>query len=173
MTAADAELGAMAHALLADAVHETVLNGARPTPEDVFVSAGKALAAHPLPGAARQRLACLVNVGLSLVPPWGWKFLGSEVAYEGSRVDLAWSHPDGRVIFDEVKVAGYSKVMSDPATVDQVRRHLSAGAAAYGERFCGVRLLNLSGPSRSLFFSGPNRPVRLVQTPWWFHNERR
>ncbi|MBR7744353.1 hypothetical protein KC207_13750 [Phycicoccus sp. BSK3Z-2] len=75
------------------------------------------------------------------LPSAGATFLGAEVPVVRGRVDLAWSHPDCGVWFDEIKVWRHARTVWDWRTYDQIERYLSAGSAMFGDAFTGVRLV--------------------------------
>lgn len=177
MGALDVEVGQRVHRLLA----RYAAAGERPSVERVFADAGALVRAWPFdrtfnPGP--QRVTCLTVIGITLLPPPTWRFLGAEVELGGGFADLVWESADGcagipagQVVGDEVKVAGHSGQLEDNRTMTQIRRQLVGGPERYGHRFAGTRLLGLSGPLRSLFYAA-GEPLserrRLVDTPWWF-----
>lgn len=100
---------------------------------------------------ARLRVTGLVSQYLDLyLPPADATFLGAEVPVALGRVDLAWSHPDVGLFYDEVKTWRHHTEVLDEQTLDQVHRYLDAGLNAFGERFAGVRLLTLGNRGAAL-----------------------
>lgn len=157
----DRVIGQRVHALIGGYLRA----GLVPAPRQIWVAAAKVFAAAPLPQnhAARQRAACATAAYFSIFRPAGWTFLGSEVDLGTGRVDLVWETPEGRVIIDEVKMAGSGDQVDDPATVAQVRRYCTAAAESFGERFAGVRLLPLAAPGRALWCTPDGGRVRLSE----------
>ncbi|PKW25747.1 hypothetical protein [Phycicoccus duodecadis] len=92
-------------------------------------------------------------------------FLGAEVRVERGRVDLAWSHPDHGVWFDEVKTWRHAGMSWDAQTWDQVDRYMKAGTAQFGARFAGVRLV-VTGHTQDSVVIGPDGLVTpLMSSP--------
>lgn len=157
----DRVIGQRVHALIGGYLRA----GLVPAPRQIWVAAAKVFAAAPIPQnhAARQRAACATAAYFSIFHPVGWTFLGSEVDLGSGRVDLVWERPDGRVVVDEVKMAGAGDQVDDPSTVAQVRRYCTAATESFGERFAGVRLLPLAAPGRALWCTPDGGRVRLCE----------
>lgn len=172
----DREVGQRAQALFA----EYGRRGERPDGEALFDEVVAVLRCHPFLGRRRpgpQRLATLTAVGLELMPPTDWTFLGAEVASRPGRIDLTWQSPDsflpapGVVLFDEMKAGAMPGHLTTGEVTDQVARYLRFGVRTFGSRFAGVRLVALSLPASSVFY----RPTAdgvitqpLVETEFWF-----
>lgn len=143
-------IGQAAHQVIARLLREGVRE---PSPEVLF----RAVASHPVcqnapvyRQAARQRLTAAVAVYFRfLLPDAGWGLVGDEVQLEGARLDLLWEHRSGRVRADELKAGRAVQAVEAQSLAAQLARQLEAGAAAYGERFVGVRVLVLAAPSHS------------------------
>ena len=130
------------------------------------------VAARPLSTrlrAARLMIAGNVAVyGRFLLPPKPWYLVGCEVATtDGGRVDLVWAHPDGRVLYDELKVtSGGRDPLSASGTAEQAGRYLADGLARH-PRFVGVRVCALGAPRHSRLVA-TGQLLRLCETPYWF-----
>jgi hypothetical protein len=159
-TERDRVIGARVHALIAAHLR----NGGPPTPRQVWVSTARMFAAEPMTQnhAARQRAACAVGAYFALFWPQAWGFVGAEVSLGTGRVDLVWETHSGRVVIDEVKMAGHADMVDDAATVAQVRRYCDAATVEFGDRFAGVRLLPLAAPARALWCAPGAQRVRLA-----------
>jgi hypothetical protein len=158
----DKLIGQRVHALVAAYLR----SGKVPTSREVWVAASKVFNLKPLPqnAACRQRAACAVSAYFSMFHRPDWEFLGAEVALGTGRVDIVWElSPEGLVVIDEVKVAGFSDQVDEPATVAQLERYCEAGARVFGERFAGVRLLPLAAPGRALWCSPDGLRVKLSE----------
>lgn len=121
-----------------------------------------------------QHVAPLAAAGVRMFPPRGeWAFAGAEQpAGPARRVDLIWRNPLGEILIDEVKIAGFGRVLEDGDTRAQIAAYQQWGLSRFGDRFIGVRLLALAGPLRSRFHppGGLGRP--LAETGWWWWHER-
>lgn len=172
MTATQRHAGLLVHQLVGEIAG--LGNSAPPPPEVLIERAAAAVKANPFPATERYgviRVAGAVRIALDMSPV-GWQFLGCEVPAGRGRVDLVWGEPGrwGRVLIDEMKLAGFTGVVDDPTTHAQVLRYLTWGAGEFGNQFAGVRVLALSAPRRSLLFkaSDPHTPSRLVGSDLWW-----
>lgn len=139
--------------------------------ERLCAAAGRAARRHAAGTGVRVgawQVASLAGVGLRLAPPLTWSFVGGELLAGGGRVDVVWQDRRGRRLVDEVKTAGFGRVLEDADVVAQVDRYRRWGLQQWEQQFLGVRVLALAGPLRSRFWppAGPSRP--LVDTEWWF-----
>lgn len=132
----------------------------------------QAMAERPLSSRLRAgRLMIAGNAavyGRFLLPPKPWWLVGSEVpTLDGGRLDLVWEHPDGRVMYDELKITmGARDPMAMTATREQSGRYLADGMARHAA-FVGVRICALGAPRHSrLLASG--RLLRVCETEFWF-----
>lgn len=154
--------GVLAHALIAALLSE----GERaPSPTRISASAAR------LPGladvrsyrmAVQQRVVTAAAVYFRLfMPAVGWTFDGSELRGPSARFDLVWRSADGMFV-DEVK-SGRVATRRDLAAVrEQAGRETQAGAAAFGERFLGVRVVSLGAPRTSFFADRDGRCTPLA-----------
>jgi len=83
-------------------------------------------------------------------PSSGSRFLGSEVAVPGGRLDLLWRSPSGLLFADENKTGALLYPLDRPA-VGQARRQLQGALVTYGAEFAGIRILSFAAPWESLF----------------------
>lgn len=72
-----------------------------------------------------------------------WELLGAEFDTTNGRCDLAWSHVDDRVLFDEVKTMNRPQAALNPAWVKQAARYAIGGRNRYTDNFVGTRLIPL------------------------------
>lgn len=106
-----------------------------------------------IPRNARLILRVATSTGAYLnrfMPGSEWSFLGGEVPVPGGRVDLAWQHSDGRVLFDELKTTKQNAPIGiqDQA---QIRHYAMAGQEMFGSKFVGIRYIPLMYPGAALF----------------------
>lgn len=155
----DRMIGQRVHALIAAFLRADRV----PEPREVWVAAARVFDASPLPqnAACKQRAACATSAYFGIFHRADWSFTGAEADLGSGRVDLVWMTPDGLVVIDEVKMAGFANQVDDRATVDQVDRYRAAAAELFGDRFAGVRLLPLAAPGRALWCppAGPRVPL--------------
>lgn len=126
------------------------------------------------PGTSRRvvasQLVSCVAVAVRMMPPTGWALVKPAADVWGGVPDLVWRSPEGLVLVDELKSGGWRSRTVPARVADQVERYRSSGVTAAGDRFVGVRLLQLAAPLSSLFFpaepSAP--PVVLPRSDWWW-----
>ena len=132
----------------------------------------EAVSERPLSSRARAgRLMIAGNVavyGRFLLPPKPWRLIGREVpTLDGGRVDLVWAHPDGRILYDELKITlGGRDPFARIGTREQGGRYLADGLARHTQ-FVGVRICALGAPRHSRLIA-PGQLLRLCETPYWF-----
>lgn len=116
-----------------------------------------AIAGHGF-GSRRARILVASRIGLylgSYLPPRPWTLRGVEVQVGRGRVDLCWetpvelspSVPAGSLVFDELKVTSLAWVSGDPSFAAQANRYDQDGAAVFGSRLLGTRIIALNPPS--------------------------
>jgi hypothetical protein len=124
-----------------------------PTAEQLLLAVG----AHPEVrantgklGGARQQVVCGASVYFRFfAPPATWRLTGREVRLAGCRLDLRWEDGDGHIVFDEIKTGRLDGRMAQEAAEKQAEQERRAALAEYGERFTGLRVVVLGGPSQS------------------------
>lgn len=144
------QVGLAVHLVIAELMRE---GRRQPTLQELLiVAAGSALMRKRVGSyrqAARQRLLTATSVYLRyFVPGPEWRFVGSEVAVPGARLDLVFEAVDGRVMADEIKT-GRLSATEQAGFEEQIQRQLRGGGELYGTDFAGVRGLLLWAPSRS------------------------
>lgn len=128
------------------------------------------------PPTTRQRAARIMiagNVavyGRYFLPAKPWRLVGCEIAtLDGGRIDLVWQHPDGRVMYDELKVTmGARDPFMKTGTREQGGRYLADGMARHTS-FVGVRICALGAPRHSRLIAA-GQLLRLCDTPYWFES---
>lgn len=140
------EVGRRVHRVIA---HLAVAGDAA-TPDEILDVVREMWRRDPVGGSvassARLRCSTAASVYLHRFMPQGWELVGHEVALDGAVADLVWRSA-GAVLVDEVKTGEAN--LDQPKVADQVRRLAGGGAAMWGERFVGVRLVPLGAPRRS------------------------
>lgn len=154
-------IGALVHSTLAilapDGVYES---------ERIFDQTRRLLADVALTRSARRAVAV---AALTQVMAYGrffhepeLRFVGAEVTLDpGSRCDLVWRLPDGRMLVDEVKTGAPPGIKWLPS--DQVRRYLDVARVKWGRGFYGLRVCWLRAPGLSATLDSSGR--RLVNGP--------
>jgi hypothetical protein len=138
--------------------------------EEAWSLAGQAVVRAGLGRGARAgRLAAAGAAAVYVqrfMPPAPWRWLGSEIDLgEHGRVDLAWEAEV--VLFDEIKTGDAAAVrQGEGPTARQVDRYTRAGAARYGVRFAGVRLIYPAIANRSRLVLPDGRAVPLGETAY-------
>ncbi len=172
----DRECGRFAHQLLGVYADK----GERPSNITVFDDAVALQRAFPYSGRRRpgpQRVASLTAIGVSLMPPIDWKCLGCETATDPGKLDVLWQAPRSfapaplGIVIDEWKAGAMPSVLGPDEVTDQVRRYVRFGIRTFGDRFKGVRLVALSRPSISVFYSPDVEGIAaqaLLDTAFWF-----
>lgn len=172
----DLEIGRRVHEVIA----EYGRRGERPDVESLFEEVAEVVRRLPFAGRRRpgpQRTAALTAVGLGLMPPTDWTFVGSEVRFGRGRVDLIWQAPNGflpapgAIVIDELKAGAMPGHLAAGEVTEQVARYVRYGEVTYGVLFVGVRLIALSlPPSSVLYRPSSDGPVAepLEGTDYWF-----
>jgi len=105
---------------------------------------------------AIQRLAtCTASYFRLFALDETWTYIGAEIAAGRCRFDFLFEHEDGQVLADELKAGRVADRGGRRLFDEQVARQLKAGAAKWGERFLGVRVLLLAAP-RASFLARPD-----------------
>ena len=102
------------------------------------------------PQARGRAVGMAVRYLTGFAAPAGWSVLGTELAVDGGRVDVAWAHADGRVMFDEIKGVRGQHYGLTTGQLAQVTRHCAAGEARFGDRFVGVRVVMVMNTAHSV-----------------------
>jgi hypothetical protein len=124
-----------------------------------------------MPKARMQIAAAACSYMHRFAPGLDAKYLGSEIAFDGGRIDLAWDVPDHGVIIDELKTQTWVRLDINSAMLEQARRYKSFGVNQWGGGFCGVRLLPLRHPAEARFVPARGPIMRLADSvvsgiPW-------
>jgi hypothetical protein len=115
---------------------------------------------------ARAQIASYACVYLHQYAPGGnAKYLGSEVRFDGGKVDLIWSIPRLGVVIDELKTTAWVRLSVDAAMLVQPQRYREFGVQKWGKRFAGVRFLPLRNPREARFISADGTVHRLDDSP--------
>lgn len=116
------------------------------------------------PQARGRAVGMVVRYLTGFAAPAGWSVLGTELTVDGGRVDVAWAHEDGRVLFDEIKgVRGQSYGLTT-GQLTQASRHCAAGAARFGDRFVGVRVVMVMNTAHSVLVTPGGSMVPLADS---------
>ena len=145
--------------LLDEVVHlvATGVSGEAPA----LVAAGQVVRGTPWAGfrTGRARLASAAAAYLNwMAPPRPWAYEAA-VIIEGRR-PLAWRCPEG-VLIDLLGAAG------------QPTRSLVPAARAAVPGSLVVRVLDLTAPTRSVYYEAGGAALPLLGSPWWFEGGAR
>lgn len=158
------ETGSIAHRVIG----KIAASSLEPTMDEVKAEVDAEMACFsPIEARAhRQNLRGLVHQYFwHCLPPAAFMFSGAEQQLGDGRVDLAWFDVAERLLGDEVK-AGNPRSLHLTATRLQVERYVATAHGIWGDRFLGFRLLSLSDPAMSLFFTPGQSPTLLTDTPY-------
>jgi hypothetical protein len=100
------------------------------------------------PIASQTRTACVTRASAYLrrMRPDGWALVGAEVRVGHAKADLVWVHDaSGDIVIDEIKSGAPG--IGDTGVAGQVRRLYAGGLNEWGDRFVGVRLVQLRAPA--------------------------
>jgi hypothetical protein len=122
---------------------------------DLIMAEGKRIVSAESFGSheRRVRMRVVTAAGRYLqrcAPVAPTEFMGTEVLYDGSRVDLVWGHPRLGVFFDELKTSRQPRPETSTASLLQVSRYAQAGLDIFADSFAGVRLIPLLAPDAAL-----------------------
>lgn len=93
------------------------------------------------------------------------QYLGSEISFDGGRIDLAWSIPGFGVVIDELKTTAWVRLGVDATMLEQSQRYRTYGADKWDELFAGVRFLPLLNPHEARFIDSTGTVHRLADSP--------
>jgi hypothetical protein len=91
--------------------------------------------------------------------------LGAEIAFDGGRVDLAWSIPGLGIVIDELKTTAWVRLNVDASMLAQPQRYREFGVQKWDSGFAGVRFLPLRNPGEARFISADGAVHRLTDSP--------
>jgi hypothetical protein len=144
-----------------------------PTLTVVSIGVARLLETEPLPCDRRRGQMLVASMTFTYLreflplPPW--RLVGVEVDVDSGRFDLVFANDVGEVFIDELKARRGWPGQLDAASFEQMARYEREGAAGYGERFLGVRLVVL-GPPAHAYWAGscrlsiPNPPLAGFRT---------
>lgn len=161
----NADIGSLTHALIAT---HAPLRDAAGYPDNL-VARLNAAARALLDGSNPSRRIAIASqaVGLAnrylttLAPVAPWRLLAVEYETGAGPVDVAWVSDDDLVLFDEVKTSTVASHAMPSHWVAQTRRYARAGAATFGARFAGARLVPVNALHLARFVpcTGPSVPL--------------
>jgi hypothetical protein len=93
------------------------------------------------------------------------EYLGSEIKFDGGRVDLVWSIPGLGVVIDELKTTAWVRLSVDAAMLAQPQRYREFGVQKWNRQFAGVRFLPLRNPGEARFIDADGTVHRLGDSP--------
>lgn len=139
-----------------------------PVPSEGEVVDLAAAEAHRRGGSTVEQMmlrARLASAGVAYLPyrDPAFRYLGSEFAIPGGRLDLGWQLPDGRLLFDEVKSGFLLRPYDRAAVGAQVEAQLAGALAAYGERVVGLRVLRLFARELSVFLRADGARIPITE----------
>lgn len=105
--------------------------------------------------AAKQKVvSCATRYFENFAPEPDWVYLGAETPLIGSRMDLLFERPNGRLRGDEIKSGLFASLGDPTPSMEHANRQAREARHLYGQRFSGVRLVILSGTPRATLISG-------------------
>ncbi len=115
---------------------------------------------------ARAQITSMAGAYLFIyAPTTDAQYLGTELAFDGGRLDLAWFVPDIGVVIDELKTTAWVRLGVDATMLTQAQRYREFGVAEWGDRFAGVRFLPLLHPHEARFIDQSGVVTRLGDSP--------